>query len=435
MATNAEIRTAGRLAGDALAGAVRAVRHVHMTVAGRAFAAVGPSGASVRLTHDRIADGVYSLVGGAHSVVPRIGAVAAVAARSTQRRGGPTVSWTASGRSTQVLAALNGLKGDTIAAAYPALALTMTVRGDTGHSDVIIDAGGIAAAFPDATSRVAVFVHGLCETNESWCQDPAPQPGGGSVSFGESLREDFGCTPLYVRYNSGLRVSDNGRSLATLIDDVVDAWPVDVEEIVFVGHSMGGLVARSACHVAERDRRSWAGLVRHVFCLGTPHLGAPLERSVDRAARFLALIPEAEPLATFLGNRSIGVKDLGVGLLAEDDPRLDDSDTYPEAHRAEVPFLPGATYYFIGATITRDRHHPLGRILGDLLVQYPSASGADRRRHIPFELANGTHVGGLTHFDLLNHPSVYHQLHEWLTRAARNPNAAGRISGGGAGPA
>ena len=79
-----------------------------------------------------------------------------------------------------------------------------------------------------------------------------------------------------------------------------------------------------------------------------------------------------------------------------------------------MPFLPHVSYYFIGATITRNRNHPLGFLVGDLLVQFRSASGNGRRRRQPFELSNGRHIGGLNHFDLLAHPDVYNQLQHWL---------------------
>ena len=66
-------------------------------------------------------------------------------------------------------------------------------------------------------------------------------------------------------------------------------------------------------------------------------------------------------------------------------------------------------------TITRSQHHPVGLLVGDLLVQFSSASGRGRRRQLPFDIDKGHHVGGLTHFDLLTHPDVYAQLDRWLT--------------------
>jgi hypothetical protein len=177
---------------------------------------------------------------------------------------------------------------------------------------------------------------------------------------------------------------------------------------------MGGLVVRSACHQAAVGSHHWGALVRHVFCLGTPHLGAPLEKGVNVAAWLLAQAPETRPAARLLNARSVGIKDLRFGALVEADWHGADPDEFLRDRCIEVPFLPDAAYYFIGATLTADRDHPLASVVGDLFVQFPSASGQGRRRRIPFALDNGLHLGGLHHFELLNHPDVYDQMHRWL---------------------
>jgi len=149
--------------------------------------------------------------------------------------------------------------------------------------------------------------------------------------------------------------------------------------------------------------------------LGHPHLGAPLEKGINAAAWLAGLVPESRPLARLANLRSAGVKDLRYGALVDQDWRDCDPDEFLRDRCTEVPFLAHATYYFIGTTVTAERYHPLARIVGDLFVQFPSASGTGRRRRIPFELHNGHHLGGLHHFDLLNHPDVYHQIRTWLT--------------------
>ena len=68
------------------------------------------------------------------------------------------------------------------------------------------------------------------------------------------------------------------------------------------------------------------------------------------------------------------------------------------------------------ATVSRRPGDRWARILGDLLVRVPSASGAGRRRQIAFEIENGHQLGGLTHIDLLNHPAVYDQIRAWIER-------------------
>ena len=237
---------------------------------------------------------------------------------------------------------------------------------------------------------------------------------GARRTYGERLADELGYTPLTLRYNTGRHISDNGRTLAELLEATVAAWPVPVEEITLVGHSMGGLVARSACHWGEQNDHAWIAPVRHVFTLGSPHLGADLEKGVSVLGWALSRLPETAPFGRVVNGRSVGIKDLRYGSLAEADWLGHDPDEYLRDRCLEVPFLPDAAYYFIGASLP----DPFGRVLGDLLVRLPSASGRGREgsRSIPFEVDNGRHLQGLTHFDLLNHPAVYDQLKAWLTR-------------------
>jgi pimeloyl-ACP methyl ester carboxylesterase len=248
-----------------------------------------------------------------------------------------------------------------------------------------------------------VFVHGLCETDEAW-QLGSERP------YGARLRDELGYTPLYLRYNTGLRISDNGRRLAELLDEVVREWPLAVEEIALVGHSMGGLVARSACHYGG----AWCRSARHVFCLGSPHLGAPLERGANALGYALNRLPETRPVAKLVNGRSVGIKDLRFGSCVEEDWCDCDPDEFLRDRCTEVPFLDCATYYFVGATLSSRKES----LVGDLLVQFPSASGNGKKRRIPFEVDKGMHLPRANHLQLLNHPAVYEQLVSWLSAAA-----------------
>ena len=394
----------GRLAGDGLGRSGAAIGEVHRAIAGRVFGALGVLGLPVRFVHDGIVTVAYGGVRGAMRLIPRA-AVAPVA-----RALPPTARAMAdSPAGSLALGALNGVLGDRLLASNPDLALELTVR-HRGHA-VETDSEGLRRAFPDAGPRLAVFLHGLCETEGAWRMGSAPP-------FGARLRDDLGYTPLYVRYNTGLHISDNGRRLSEVLDAVVKAWPVDVAEVVLIGHSMGGLVARSACHYGECDGAGWVGAVRHVFCLGAPHLGAPLEKAANAAGWALTRLPETRPFGAMVNARSAGIKDLRFGSCVEEDWCDCDPDEFMRDRCTEVPFLRTATYYFIGATVSRRPDDPLGVVVGDLLVTFPSASGNGRGRRIPFEIDNGRHVGGMTHFGLLSHPSVYEEIRAWLEQKA-----------------
>ena len=396
-----EVRAIGAVAGDGLARTGRVVGDVHRAVAGRTFEAIGLIALPVRLMHDAISGAVYGSLRFTMRAVPRAIAApfwAAVPPSARPLGDAPP--------GNIALGALNGAFGDSLARRHRDLSLELTIRRE--GRDVVTDSPGLAAAFPDATPKLAVFLHGLCETDLAWRLGGRP--------YGSGLREDHGYTPLYVRYNTGLHVSDNGRRLSEVLSHLVAGWPVEVEQIALIGHSMGGLVARSACHYGHAESSAWTPCVRHVFCLGAPHLGAPLERMANAAGWGLGRLPETRPFGDLLNSRSAGIKDLRYGSCVEEDWCDCDPDEYLRDRCNEVPFLDCATYCFVGATLARDPDSLLGRLVGDLLVQYPSASGQGKSRRIPFELDNGCHVGSAHHLQLLNHPAVYEQLSLWLSR-------------------
>ncbi len=399
------------VAAAALDGGVGTVAGMHGAIARTSFAplrlvpGLAEVSGAVQEIHDGIARLVYGGVRAAVAVASgaaRTGA-ALVGSRSRDASLGP--------RAGAAVAALNGFAGDRLARAANPLAATMALRH--GGRPVAPERRALAAAFPRAGSRVAVFVHGLAGDESWWRMHAERHYGDPHATYGSRLEADLAYTPLYVRYNSGLHVSDNGRRLARLLDAVVAAWPIAVEELVLVGHSMGGLVARSACASAQAAGASWVRCVRHVVFLGSPHHGAPLEKVANVAAWLLRAIPVTRPLADVVNQRSVGIKDLRFGALRDEDWQDVDLDALLTGRAGHVPLLPAARHYFVAATVTRDLRHPLGAVLGDLLVREPSASGARVRRSV-FPLDHWRHFGPMTHFELLNHPEVYAQLREWL---------------------
>ena len=242
------------------------------------------------------------------------------------------------------------------------------------------------------------------------------------TTYGSRLERDLGYTPVYLRYNTGLHISDNGRRLSELLQQMIAAWPAPVEELILVGHSMGGLVVRSASHSGFQAGHEWVRRVRHVVCLGSPHHGAPLEKAANVFAWMLNRVDVTRPLAAVLNMRSVGIKDLRFGSLLDEHWRGVDLDALLANRGEDVPLLDGAAHYFVGATVTRDRAHPMGVAIGDLLVREASALGTTSRR-IRFPLENGRHFGAMNHIELLNHPDVYEQIRRWLEGRAAEPPA------------
>jgi hypothetical protein len=409
--TSRELIAAGRVGGRGAAAAVSVVRDTHLAIARRAFGISGAAGRPVHVAHDTISQGVYAAVSGGTRVVA---GAAGVAAAVRSWRGTPRhPRLTDRPRANAVVGAVNGAWGDRLERWGSPLALGMTVR--RFDRDVPLTAESLRDVYDDATGDVAVFLHGLCETDVSWRLGAVGHHGAAGSTHGARLREACGLTPVYLRYNTGRHVCDNGAALSQLLADLVAAWPVPVTRLTLIGHSMGGLVIRAACAAGGDERPEWLGHVRRVVYLGSPHLGAPLEVAAARATRALRRLPETRPLGDALASRSVGIKDLRFGALsAEDWGDVVDLDAGCPEPEACAPLLETAEHYYVGATIGRRTDTVAARVLGDVLVPWSSASGDGPRRRLALDVDRGRHLPGLHHFDLLNHPRVYEVLESWL---------------------
>lgn len=373
---------AAEYAEDLLLGTAR---EVHRAIAKRIFD-VGDLFAGGRSLPRRIHDGVSTGVYTSASAGLR---VSARGLRAADRHGiGPALEDTPQGRF--VVSAVNGLIGDRLADGVPEMAIEMAVR--LRGRDVPLDPDQLAVAFPAASDALVVFLHGLSESEEHWYRR-AHETGG---SYGERLALEEGWSPVYLRINTGLPLAENGVALSSLLDRLVAAWPTPVRRIALVGHSMGGLILRAGCAVTTTSAHPWTDLVTDVVTLGTPHLGAPLERAAALGARALGVLPESAPFGRILEYRSTGILDLANGLARD------------------VQNLPHAKYHLVAATLASSPHHPVSEAFGDLLVRYPSATGRSRRGTAMFPEADVMHVPNAGHFELLNHDDVYAVMRTWL---------------------
>lgn len=389
--TLTDIRGASRLAIDAVTGITDIVEAMHRNIAGLApIVGNQPTGRS---------PGIAALVYGSVRGVTRVVGIGldAVLKQVTPalRHLGPLPQREAT------LAALNGVLGDYLEKTRNPLAIPMHLRRG-GHA-LLLEPDALAKTFPTAAasqnSKLLIMVHGLCMSDLQWLRE--------GHDHAAALAQDLGYLPLYLHYNSGRHIGTNGEEFAQLLSELVAAWPGRISELTIIGHSMGGLVTRSACHTAHSEKLPWLKLLKHVVFLGTPHHGAPLERAGSWIDMLLGISPYTAPLASLGQVRSVGVKDLRHGRVLT-----------PTGHHApQMPPLPAGVKCFAIAATRQVARSKTGRSLrGDGLVPVRSALGQHDSPELalPIPASRKAIVYDANHFDLLSKPTVCDQLRNWL---------------------
>ncbi len=305
-----------------------------------------------------------------------------------------------------VLAAANGVLGDHLEQSGNPLAIPMRLRHQ--GRPLALHGAALAAAFPAASGRLLVLVHGLCMNDLQWQRN--------GHDHGAALARDGGWQPLYLHYNSGRHASTNGREFADLLETLVAQWPVPVTELVVLAHSMGGLLTRSACQHAAQSQQQWLKRLRKIVFLGTPHHGAPLERRGHGLQRLVGISPYTAPLARLGMIRSAGVTDLRHGNVLDQD--WHSQDRFGDGHdrRHPLPLPQGVECYALAASSGRRAGDLKDSWLGDGLVPTDSALGrhAEARHCLSFAAANQSLHYETSHWDLLDKAAVCQQIRQWL---------------------
>ena len=342
------------------------------------------------------------------------------------------------------LPVLNGALGDQLAARFDPRAIRMSFRRG-GHDVAVADLG-----LAELRQKTVVYLHGLMGDELIWqtgFQDLA-----GSRRYGPRLAEETRSRALYLRFNSGLHLSENGRELHRLLTELVETWPDAIGELVLVGHSMGGLIIRSAgyygskptsttaainlkpgrestgkarpvsvpdCQSGTESQASWLAHLRAVFLIGTPNDGSWLEQNSHFTARLLERINlfPTRFLSKALNQRSNGIKDLRYSILVDADWQDAHANDFTPP-RTPVPPLPGVQYHILmGSWLRATRPSALREYFGDGLVGHGSARGHTTfgdEAALPAGASVRTTVFSQQHHGgLLTHPEVYQYLKQW----------------------
>ena len=375
-----DLRGVTRLAVDATVGVTDLVEKMHHTIQ----LAHPPVGASRAGRSGGLTGFIYRSIRGTTRLLGQAldAGMAPVIARLPETNSNATRD--------ALIAAINGVYGDYLVETNNPLATGMSFRYQGKELDP-----KQAGAVPAASGKVLLFIHGLCLNDGHWTRD--------GVNHGEMLANELGYTPLYLRYNTGLPIAGNGRELAALLEGLLRLWPVEVRELVIAGHSMGGLIARSACHYGRQAGHLWTKQLSKLVFIGTPHHGAPLERGGKRVNFLMDLSPYAEPFTRIAKKRSSGISDLGHGSIV--DETLD-----------FVPLPGGVECFAMAATLAKKPSRIHERLIGDGLVPVDSALGRSRSPAATLKFPESHQWLGFEtgHIDMLGRKELYGQLQDWL---------------------
>ncbi|MGH8061405.1 MAG: esterase/lipase family protein [Pseudoxanthomonas sp.] len=305
-----------------------------------------------------------------------------------------------------VLAAANGVLGDHLEASGNPLAIRMELRRD-GQA-LPLTRKPLAVRLPEASGKLLVLVHGLCMNDLQWKY--------AGHDHGEALAQALGYTPVYLHYNSGRHISTNGHDFSGSLEKLVKAWPMPVEEITLLCHSMGGLVARSALDDAFGKELAWSKLPIRIIFLGTPHHGAPLERAGSWADLLIGISPYSAPFVRLGKIRSAGIQDLRHGNVRDSDWQDHDGDGRADG-RTPLPLPKQVSAYAIAVTTQEQREDgDDSGLRGDGLVPIASALGEHTDSAFDLRIPKARRwVGyGINHLELLGSDEVYARIERWL---------------------
>lgn len=305
-----------------------------------------------------------------------------------------------------IQSALNGVLGDYLEEKENPLQITMQFR--LFAKVVPLDSKRIKEFYPTINGKILLMVHGLCMNDMQWTRK--------GHNHGGALARELNKTPIYLHYNSGRHISSNGQHLNELLEDLVLHWPVPVEELVIVAHSMGGLVSRSALHYGCQQQKTWPKHLKKIVFLGTPHHGAPLERIGNYLDTILEAVSYTKPFARLGKIRSAGITDLRYGNLMDEDWQGNDGFEPAGDQRQAIPLPKQVACYSIAATIGKATDAISPPIIGDGLVPINSALGQHDNpvKNLDFEERHTWVAYENNHFDLLNNPEVCAKIKTWL---------------------
>ena len=220
--------------------------------------------------------------------------------------------------------------------------------------------------------KLILFLHGLMNDETIWQSEKKDT----LKRLGTFIESQNKANVLYIRYNTGRHISENGRNLSCLLELIEDLYENDIVEINIIAHSMGGLVTRSAGHYATVLNHNWIKKLKKVFLIGVPNDGSYLARTAYMAQYFLRKLDPTkhDEYARLFDIRSNGIKDLSFGFMVDEDWMDPLFEKQKSRKATKIYPLTGVDYYLIAATVAdQNQKNKFFTFFGDGLVEKESA--------------------------------------------------------------
>ena len=248
-----------------------------------------------------------------------------------------------------------------------ALHLALSGLAQAGEDGLLIRSGRaeLRSASPREAGKVpVVFVHGMLSSPENWSLLID------RLSAEPPLRERFQF--LTFRYDSLQAIPESGRELLDALTEArrrtdPDGRDRSFDQVVLVGHSLGGLVAKAAVARARETQYAEAAVPRvggqgkpatpriaRIIFIATPHRGVPVDGGVVHlvGARIARAVSQSVVARQAAGDANATCFPTSVDQLTWNNPLLGDLERASAAARVPThsiiaalcdPSLEGAT--------------------------------------------------------------------------------------------
>ncbi len=263
---------------------------------------------------------------------------------------------------------LNGLHGDVFKENNDPLAIKIHFRYN--NQDISLNKLADYYNLDQFEGKVSILIHGLMGDEYMWKAMEADDDN----KIGDWLEKNETAHILYLRYNTGLHISENGRTLSNLLEQFITLFGSKIKQLSLIGHSMGGLVIRSAGYYADIQRQRWTEKLKTIFLIGVPNEGSYLAQIGFFVGHVFRKVDFSynDYIAKFMDVRSNGIKDLSYAYLTDEDWLNENAGDLDKYTVSKVRPVLGVKYYLIGGILGK-KNNILSSYFGDGLVGSDSA--------------------------------------------------------------